>query len=201
MRRHVIISGTGRTGTSFLVQLLTRLGLDTGFDPLRLELDPRADAGLESDILADDAPYVVKSPWLSLSLPRALDEGRVGIDHAFIPMRPFAEAAASRERVQRLAEAAGEAEAPGGVPGGLWLVRRPDAQSDMLRRQFSSLMECLARHDVPITLLWFPRLVQDGAYLFDKLQPVLAGVSAEAFQSAFSATARPELAHVFEADA
>ena len=30
-RRHVVITGTGRAGTSFLVELLTHLGLETGF--------------------------------------------------------------------------------------------------------------------------------------------------------------------------
>src|SRR6516164_482379 len=30
-RHHTIISGTGRAGTTFLVKLLTNLGLDTGY--------------------------------------------------------------------------------------------------------------------------------------------------------------------------
>ncbi|MCK4662598.1 MAG: hypothetical protein KAT68_07020 [Bacteroidales bacterium] len=33
-RHHVIISGTGRTETSFIILLLTKLGIDTGFDSL-----------------------------------------------------------------------------------------------------------------------------------------------------------------------
>jgi hypothetical protein len=32
MKRHILISGTGRAGTTFLVQLFTALGFDTGFD-------------------------------------------------------------------------------------------------------------------------------------------------------------------------
>ena len=31
-RHHVIITGTGRAGTTFLMELLTNLGLDTGFN-------------------------------------------------------------------------------------------------------------------------------------------------------------------------
>ena len=30
-RRHLVITGVGRSGTTFLVELLTGLGLDTGF--------------------------------------------------------------------------------------------------------------------------------------------------------------------------
>ncbi len=65
LRHHLVITGTGRSGTTFLVELLTYLGLDTGFDPVsvRSGIDPVAHAGLERDIRSDDAPYVVKSPW------------------------------------------------------------------------------------------------------------------------------------------
>ena len=62
-RRHVMISGTGRAGTSFLVQLLTNLGLDTGVTPEKMKLDENARAGLEYDIRKADAPYIVKSPF------------------------------------------------------------------------------------------------------------------------------------------
>lgn len=33
-KRHIIISGTGRAGATFLVQLFTALGIDTGFTDL-----------------------------------------------------------------------------------------------------------------------------------------------------------------------
>jgi hypothetical protein len=63
-RHHCAISGTGRAGTSFLVQLLTYLELDTGFTEDTLILDKNARAGLELDILSRNAPYIVKKPWL-----------------------------------------------------------------------------------------------------------------------------------------
>ena len=31
-RKHVVITGTGRAGTTFLIEVLTILGLDTGFN-------------------------------------------------------------------------------------------------------------------------------------------------------------------------
>jgi hypothetical protein len=77
IRSHVVITGTGRAGTTFLVQLLTCLGLDTGFDINTMEvlptartahigsmgLSPIARAGLEMDIRHAQAPYIVKSPF------------------------------------------------------------------------------------------------------------------------------------------
>ena len=33
-RRHLVTTGVGRSGTTYLVELPTRLGLDTGFHPV-----------------------------------------------------------------------------------------------------------------------------------------------------------------------
>jgi len=45
----VIISGTGRAGTTFLVRLLTELGLETGYGPGELDrhIDGNSHGGLE----------------------------------------------------------------------------------------------------------------------------------------------------------
>jgi len=49
MDSHVLITGTGRAGTSLLVQILTELGLDTGFKK-GVKLDAKSNAGLERSI-------------------------------------------------------------------------------------------------------------------------------------------------------
>jgi hypothetical protein len=153
-RHHTIISGTGRAGTTFLVELLTNLGLDTGFDPDNLAIDPRAHAGLEYDLRKPNTPYFVKSPWLCDWLPAILEDENVVVDHAIIPVRNFVAAANSRARVTALAHA----EESSQVAGGLWSTNDPAEQVTVLFQKFSKLMETLARHDIPVTLMWFPRL-------------------------------------------
>ena len=54
---HVLITGTGRTGTTFLVQLLTNLGLDTGYTRQNMTLFEYARAGLEHNVTHKNAPY------------------------------------------------------------------------------------------------------------------------------------------------
>jgi hypothetical protein len=49
-KHHVIISGTGRAGTTCLVQVLTALGLDTGFADLTSAVHANCHAGMEWDI-------------------------------------------------------------------------------------------------------------------------------------------------------
>lgn len=117
IRSHVVITGTGRAGTTFLVQLLTCLGLDTGFDINTIEGDSIARAGLEMDLRDPNAPYIVKSPFLC-DLAEEVLASSVRIEHAIIPVRQFDAAAASRAHVQKLTT--GSADGKDRVPGGLW---------------------------------------------------------------------------------
>ena len=48
--KYLVISWTGRTGNTFLIQLLTNLGIDTGFTPETLRVYKYARACLENDI-------------------------------------------------------------------------------------------------------------------------------------------------------
>ena len=61
---HVVISGTGRAGTTFLVQLLTHLGLDTGFDPHTMEALPATDlqAALKFTLLKGFTIFSIPKP-------------------------------------------------------------------------------------------------------------------------------------------
>lgn len=194
-KHHVVISGTGRAGTTFLVQLLTRLGLPTGFADSSDGLFGNCSAGMEWDIGAG-APYIIKSPRLCEYLDEALAQGTVVVDHAFVPMRSLYSAAESRRDVSRRSAV----EFPVGAPGGVWRTADPARQEDVLALQLYKLMFTLAKWNVPTTLLHFPRFVHDAAYLYDKLGPLLGATRREDFAAAFAKTAQPQLVHAFSAD-
>jgi len=61
--RKVIISGTGRAGTTFLVQLLTELGLETGYTPgdEHRHIDEHSQGGLEHNLPGRRAPTTLRS--------------------------------------------------------------------------------------------------------------------------------------------
>jgi hypothetical protein len=194
-RRHVIISGTGRAGTTFLVQLLTKLGLDTGFrDPAEGVL-ANCDAGMEVDIRSPDAPYIVKNPWLCDHLDEVLRGGQVAIDHALVPIRDLFAAAQSRRDVTARSD---PSRFGGDVPGGLWHTTDPASQEAVLAGQLYKLLHALEAHEIPTTMLHFPRIVRDPGYLRRKLGPLLGGIDAETFLAAFRSVSRPELVHDFE---
>jgi hypothetical protein len=52
--------------------------------------------------------------------------------------------------------------------------------------------EMLAKYDIPLTLLWYPRLAQDPDHLY-KVQFLLRGIELNQFQTTFREIARPEL--------
>ncbi|HEY2784441.1 MAG TPA: hypothetical protein VGJ05_05645 [Fimbriiglobus sp.] len=196
MRNHVIISGTGRAGTTFLVQLLTALGQSTGYKDFSA-VAPNCDGGMESDLRKPDAPYFVKDPWLCDSLGDILKNGDVVIDHALVPVRDLYSAAESRRDVSRRTGPDVYAAFGPVVPGGCWPTDRQEEQESVLARKFYALLEALAAHDIPLTLLQFPRLAVDSDYLFRKLSFCLPKVGYDAFVRAFRTTSRPDKIHSF----
>jgi len=195
---HVIISGTGRAGTTFLVQLFTELGLDTGFsDPFERFKEDR-NAGMEwnrQNIMT--APYIVKSPALCDELAQLLKEEKdFVIDHAIIPIRDLYSAAESRRVVARKGVSHFLMSRPflGIKKLG---IRRPQEQESVLAQYFYQLMYTLAENNIPTTMLFFPRLAKDPEYLFEKLGFLLKGVAYETFAAAFQKISRPDLIHNF----
>ena len=71
-RNHFVITGTGRTGTTFLIELLTNLGLETGFRPAELssKKSKNARAGFEHDMRSKDCPYIIKARGSAIMLAR-----------------------------------------------------------------------------------------------------------------------------------
>ncbi len=192
-RHHVIISGTGRAGTTFLVQLFTALGLDTGFSSPGDGIFPECDAGMEKDLSDPNAPYIVKSPHLCLTLEALLSQKIVVIDHAIIPVRKLEHAAESRRRVSRRNNPSN----PTSVNGGLWGTDNPALQEDVLSRRFHDLVHALVSHEVPTTFVHFPRIVTDADYLYRMLRSgVLSCVAWTDFRAAFERVTRPDLVHV-----
>jgi hypothetical protein len=186
----LVITGTGRTGTTFLVQILTELGLDTGYTQAKLSDDyfEHCSAGLERDMLAEDSPYVVKNPAFCQTLPALLATGRFAVDHVLVPIRDLDDAAQSRIRI------GGQ---DGDVPGGLMGTSDPAAQKGVLAERFHRLMHTLAANDIPCTLLHFPRFVLDADYAWSKLRFLTPGLERGAFDEAFQRVAHPELIHQF----
>lgn len=207
-RRHVVISGTGRTGTSFLVELLTHLGLDTGYAPEEIEKSKfkLARAGLEYDIRKPNAPFIVKSPWFCDYSDEVLSCDDIIVEHVFVPVRDLKAAAESRRFVTAqtmstmpLLKRLWYRQFSKAVKGGVH-TRDGDHQEEVLLGQVYNLALSLSGTTVPVTLLRYPKIVNDAFYLFQKLQPILGDITYAEFQSVFSKVVRKDLVHCFSAN-
>ena len=202
-KHKIIITGTGRTGTTFLVQLLTYLGLDTGFKDIDEGMYEICDAGMEYTLVDPSSPYIVKNPWLCDELDDIMRTGEVVIDHAFIPIRNLKDAAASRIHVSEkakkkklLSKMKGIFKNEG-VPGGLWHTKKPSEQTSILAQQLYKLIYTITLFEIPHTFLDFPRIIKDPNYLYAKLSPVLGVIDYKEFKHAFDVVANPSLVHDF----
>jgi hypothetical protein len=182
-RKHLLIAGTGRAGTSFLVQYLHAVGLDTH---LSRHTDPHwsasANAGLEDMPLIgsqDDLPYVVKSPWIGEFVDQVIRENKLVIDGVLIPIRDLRDAAASRVVVElrNIYETSNGmlsfdnmwdnwAATQGGVLYSLDVVD----QERLLAVKFTRLVQTLVNRDIRLIFLDFPKIVEDAEYLYRKLR-------------------------------
>jgi hypothetical protein len=176
MQPKVVITGTGRSGTSFLVQLLTQLRQDTGFRHAHEKWDEATKRGLEWDVWDypwNRLPRFIKDPRLSTRLKELLGKGFL-IEHVLVPVRSLEEAAESRLRrkVQWGDPDFKDADAVGGL-------------KNLLAQVLGQLTADLITLDIPHTFLKYPLLAQDGDYLWEKISFLLTGVKREIFLWAF----------------
>jgi hypothetical protein len=205
LKRHLMISGTGRAGTSLLVRWLAAMGLETH---LQVHASPSwfndANAGLEDLPLAtawETAPYVMKSPWLAEIIDTALADFGTAMDGVIIPVRDLLPAAASRvvQEVQStyrknlwMTNLRQGYEQWGTTPGGVVFSLDAVDQARLLAVSFHRLVQRLVQADVPIVLLDFPRFARDADYLFRKLHDFLpAGADVGQARQALADVADP----------
>lgn len=194
MKRHVLITGVGRSGTTFLIELLADLGFNTGHN---LTYYKKARAGLECSIKGigeKELPYIIKNPWFCCHAEKILKKGNVMFDHVFIPMRNLYAAAESRRYVEHKHGKFGKH-----TPGGVWRTKDETKQEEILSQLLYKLILALSKRMIPVTLLHFPRLTQDSKYLYKKLEPLRRKrkIDYKTFQNSFSKVVRPDLIHYF----
>jgi hypothetical protein len=208
-RRHLLIAGTGRAGTSALVQYLHGVGLETHLSQPEGAKDWHngAQAGFEDLPVQTNGrhpPYVIKWPWAYQAIDQILDDPQIKLDAVLIPMRDLVDATASRSimQLQAMHQAAAwmtEIKTPwqhwGTAEGGVIFSVNPVDQARLLAVGFHQLLWRLTHADVPTVLISFPRFLTDPDYLFAKIQDVAPiGMSVAQARDVHAAIFDPEKA-------
>jgi hypothetical protein len=183
VNHHLMIGGTGRAGTSFLVRYLDLCGMNTMMQREGLATwNDDANAGLENFPESDaKLPYVIKSAWFHEFVSGFFKDPTRKLDAVLVPMRDLVEAASSRiinDQVARFRDPATPSECTtwerwGTTPGGVVYSLNPLDQARILSLSFHAAIHELVRHDVPLYFLDFPRFIEDPDYLYAKLKPLL----------------------------
>jgi len=181
MDKKVIITGTGRCGTTFLMLIYSYLEQGTGYDTnAESELNENCNAGLESRALEN--VRIHKSPHYFTNLgevlcphnnPTFIEDNNIGT--IIVPVRNFIHAARSREFVGV------------GVNGGIYAGTNVDDQMSHDLRSMSNFLEGYLTHELPVCFLSFDKMISDPEYLFNKIKHTFIGdVTYESFLEAYN---------------
>lgn len=166
----IIIAGTGRSGTTFLMKVLIDMGFDTGFDNPDEYMFEGKRAGLEYPIKFsgkikearkhfNKLPRVLKSPYFCSLLKLFLDLKIINVTHVIIPIRDLKEVASSRVENQLT-----------------WLQNqnKDDIESQRVYSGYmlGSLIEACVLHNVSYTTLVFPDFITNKKETYITLRKV-----------------------------
>lgn len=176
--KHIIITGTGRAGTTFLIELINEMGEDCG--PIKKEkndFEKEKRAGKEWRLYNledfDRSPRVLKSPSYVHWLKKAHDK----IEHLIVPVRDLGVVVKSR------------------VGEHLFLEGPRDSKSQEKEAAYmlGLVVEAMVIKDIPTTFAKFPKMVESYDYLWNKLSPIFPSWELEDFKKAFKMLAEPEM--------
>ena len=185
----IVITGTGRAGTTLLVQVLDELGLDTGLSDGKVTPYMHGvRAGLECRVDDPEAPTVVKDMTLGFRMRAVLEAGEVDIEHVIIPTRRLDIAAASRVR------AAGYGRLPF-RRGALTGTFHATAQMRVLEAMRTEIVSALTEFGVPCTELEFPRFATDATYTYERLGFLAPDASLDDVKAALDRCVREDMIH------
>lgn len=159
--RHLIITGTGRTASTLLMQILTLSGWNTGYTKEQAEDADVIKGGLEwGDPDPSDWPEVVKSPYFCDILLGYLRNG-LEVDRVIVPIRRLEDAAESRIKADRV-----------------WLDTKPSIFENTLQKQIPDLaiklhrlLTACALYEVPVRFLFYPTWTESWLTLSKVLWP------------------------------
>jgi hypothetical protein len=151
----IIITGTGRAGTTFLIRLLTLLSLPTGFKPNQVGRLPGANAGME--LKMESGALIVKNPEFIRGLDFYSKKYSLFV---IIPVREMKESAKSRVKNGRGA-------------GGVWNASTEEQQINWYNHIMTKGLVDIIQNDIPHVFIDFNRMIRSSEYLYDKLSYVM----------------------------
>ena len=186
----ILITGTGRCGTTFLIALFTLLGMDTGFtrETLKENIHDKTKGGLEEQ----PGKYkITKNPAFIFMIESYILQTKQVPKLVIIPVRRFTEATESRykntEEQGLLNDPMPEVITSSKGTGGLWNANRKEQQMLFYNKCMAEYIQVMTRYSIPTKLIDFHRMTTNSIYLFESLTDVIeSDVTYERFKKCYN---------------
>jgi hypothetical protein len=188
-----LITGPARTGTTFLMSVLTDLGLDTGYAKKDADYFSVSNVGglewlRDAETRKLDPPSIIKHPSSCNDLMNNViyiaEDNGWGISHVFLTIRSLNSLVASHvDREARRKNS--NAERMRVAKEGRLLCFLPQLMGQLL---FQAI-------EYDFTLMIFPRFVEDMEYCYQCLSPLVGSVDYKEFSSVWSSRANVGAVH------
>lgn len=162
----ICIGGYGRSGSSFLVQILTHLGFKTGWDKATVDrtLDHPSRAGLERVEASSKNSNIEVFKRPGFFNQCKLNKEEYGdIEFFIIPIRGIDNAVKSSLLCNKLGS------------GGRGGTHNKTAEENRIEKlfHFGKDVDTCVLYDIPFTFLKYPKYINDIEYFYDCLLPIL----------------------------
>ena len=171
--KRIIITGTGRAGTTFLMKLFTLLDLDTGFNKENVDefIDNISHGGLEFSLSKHIPHKYIKNPAIMDCFDDFIKD--YDVEKIIIPIRDIKEVADNRAEISKKSSTGW---------GGLWGTDNPLKQKEILEQKLLKFLLDASKYHIPIVFISFEKMFSDKEYLYKKLD---IGVPKSKFNKVF----------------
>lgn len=173
----ILITGTGRSGTTFLIKLFSFLDYNTGFnrENYKNHIESKCNSGMEKKYT--DNHYIIKNPTFMSDMAAILKNHNVIVKLVIIPIRDYKVAAVSRANLNY-------------GWGGLWNASDECSQLLFYNEIMANYMYTMTKYEINTLFLDFDKMVNDKKYLFNKLKVVLdeKNINFELFSKVYDET-------------
>ena len=156
----ILITGTGRCGTTFLIKIFSFLNFDTGYNKnnYKNSIYSNCNSGMEREY--KEKYYILKNPKFITNINQILKDSSVIIKMVIIPIRDLKTAALSRVKYVN-------------TFGGLWNATDESSQIKYYKDILANYLCDMTHYDITTIFIDFDKMINDKEYLFNKLKNIL----------------------------
>ena len=156
----ILITGTGRCGTTFLIKIFSFLDFDTGFNKNNYKnfIFSNCNSGMEYH--HNEKYYILKNPTFLSNIEQIIGDKSIKIKTVILPIRDLTLSSKSRTK-------------HGYNNGGLWNATDELSQINFYKNILTNYIFISTKYDINTIFIDFDKMINNKTYLFNKLKIIL----------------------------